>query len=85
MLLLVLFQAVILIRLCDDRELCQSFGFDGPFGISIAAACWNLILAVTVLSAIVFRALQTSGQVRLERMPGDQSRPLEAGRGDLMS
>ena len=70
MLLLVLFQAVMLIRLCDEQRLCRLFGFESSFSISMTCAVWNLLLMGVVLSMIVYRALQQSQQFTLRLRGG---------------
>ena len=71
MVLLVLFQAVTLIRLCDEQRLCRSFGFESSFSISMACAAWNLLLMGVVLSMIVYRALQQSQRATLRLHIGE--------------
>ena len=71
-LLLVLFVALMLIRLCGDAELCNSFGFDGPFGISVACAVWNLTLFVTILAMIVWKAITKRDVATLRLRHGDE-------------
>merc|ERR1719272_1829141 len=74
MLLLVLFVAGLLIRLCDDPDLCQTFGFDGPFAISTACVGWNLLMAVIVLALIAYKALEASNSPTLRLSSGKEPR-----------
>lgn len=41
-LLLVLFNAGILIRLCEDQEVCRTFGFGSAFHVSLFCAAWSI-------------------------------------------
>ena len=41
-LLLVLFNAGILIRLCEDQEVCRTFGFGSAFDVSLFCAAWSI-------------------------------------------
>ena len=59
-LLLVLFQAALLMSLCEDEELCSEIGLGSAFAISMATAVWNLVLVVVILALIAHRALQQS-------------------------
>jgi hypothetical protein len=68
-LLFILFEAAMLMRLCEDQPLCRSFGFEGPFTISMACIGWNLTLLVVILTMIVHQAYH-QGKAHTLRMKG---------------
>ena len=68
--LLVVFQAGVIIRLCKDEALCQTFGFARAYDVSIACGLWSCLTFAVVAVMISIKAFMRTNDAHLRLRNG---------------
>jgi len=71
-LLVVVFQAGIIIRLCENQELCRTFGFPSAFYVSLAFMAWSAVLFAVILCLIAIEAFRKTNDSTLRLRNGNR-------------